>query len=224
MKHLVWIPLLIVLLWAGKNFYYFGSPGMSSWGSMSFFKMTTWQLPSDEILRLTKARTKQDQWGSTQGKPALSMFSTQPPFPSLWRFNIRGTVGDSLRTVHYPRTPSRIIHVLDTTEFAENGRNMNHWLYLYISKDIKADNKYVLNHYPKLFYFGAVPNAWRLCFKPSWSWFMNDSGSKSHRRASNFKVLEDMYRLWWVGIDWSVVMGYMVGFIGGVWLLKGDVI
>lgn len=204
-RYLVWLPLLIVLLWCGKNWWYFDSPSLSSWGNMSFFKMTTWQLNIPEREKLMK-------------RDMLSQFGTQPPFPSLWRFNIKGTVSDSLRTAHYPNTPDRIIHVLDTTEFQANGRNMNHWLYLYISKDIKKDNSYVLNHYPKLFYFKAIPNAWRLCFNPSWSWFRNDSGSKSHRRASNLFVLQDLYRLYDSGVDWSMVAVYITAIGGGLWI------
>lgn len=207
LKKIWMIPLIIVLLWCGKNWWYFGVFGTSSWGSMSFAKMTTLQLSEsvrDSLIRYNR----------------LSQMSMQPAFPSLWRVGVRGTVGFQHRIKLYPHTPFKTIHILDTTNFKANGRNMNHWVYLELSKLLKKDNSWVLNHYPKLFYFKAVPNAWRMCFKPTWSWFRNDAGPNSHRRAGNLFVIQDIYRLWGASVDWSIVAIYITSTLGGLWLIK----
>lgn len=207
MKWLWVAPLLVVILWCGKNFYYFGVFGTSSWGTMSFSKMTTLQLSTterDSLIRIGK----------------LSKLSSLPPFPSLWRLGVNGITSDTLRVAHYPNTPRRLVYSFDATNFERNGRNMNHWLYLYISEQLKKDNTWTLNHRSGLYYMKAIPNAVRICFKPSWSWFIHDAGAGSSRRARNLDVLDDKYRLYWTGVDWGTIMAYIISIGGGLWVLK----
>ena len=209
-KHLIWLPLLIVSLWYAKNSYYFDVFGASSWGQISFYKMTTWQIPLEERVDLHK-----------RGK--LSVFATQPPFGRLWRYGVPETVPYGARIKTYPRTPHRFVPALDISEAQPNGSNLNHWIYLVMARNLKDDNFWALNHYPKLFYFKTLPQAWWLSFQPVWTWFISDSSKTvdgkivyTHRRAENLNKLS-----WTVGTDKTyilIILMYLIAIIGGVWL------
>jgi hypothetical protein len=55
------VPLIIVLLWCGKNYYYFGSFGMSTWLGLGLSNITTLMLPTAELQPLVE-RHELSQW------------------------------------------------------------------------------------------------------------------------------------------------------------------
>lgn len=176
-RYFIWLPLLIVLLWFGKNWYYFNTFSASSWGPMSQYKLTLYDLPQATRDSLYHA-----------GK--ISIYSTQEPFARLWHYGVPVTTPDSIRTTYFPRTPHKFIPVLDQTQFDENGSNMNHWLYLEAEQAQAKDNSWAMNHYPKL-YWGNVLKAMRISLRPASTWF--EVGSNHPQRQNNLNALRKAF-------------------------------
>jgi hypothetical protein len=185
-RYLFWLPFLLVLFWCGKNAWYFGVFGMSSWGPLSQYKMCLYELPQatrDSLATVTYT----GEGGSGRGR--ISPYSTQEPFARLWRYGVPSVTPDSLRTQFYPHTPHRFIAVLDQSQFTENGSNLNHWLYLRIAAAQKNDNRWAINQYPGV-YWRTVWRAMRISLKPASTWF--EVGGNHPERQRNLNVMREV--------------------------------
>jgi len=164
----------MVIAWCGKNWYYFDTFGLSSWAPLSLYKTTLWNMPQAERDSLATAGV-------------ISVFSTQEPFGRVWRYGVPVVTDSAQRHEMFPNTPDGFVPILDVSEFAENGSNLNHWTYLQIAKAQKADVIWALKNHPEIF----VRTAWasvRIAFKPASSYWYY-SGHLGRRRHNADIVL-----------------------------------
>ena len=153
---------------------------------MSCFKTCLWNLPQAERDSLYKAGT-------------ISAFSTQEPYGRVWRYGVPIETAWQDRVQYYPRTPHRQVPVLDISEFAENGSNLNHWTYLEIAKAQWDDDLWALRNRPDIFVNTFMSNVGH-SFMPGSRWFFYE-GHLGRRRA-NADILSKYY--WWMNTnEWS---------------------
>jgi hypothetical protein len=148
-------PLLIVALWYGKNYYYFGTFSSSTWMGLGLSNMTTLMLPREELQPLVARRE-------------LS------PWALVSRYDPRGLVFlGQLR-------PPAGVPVLDQMVKESGVANWNYRDLVSIDRYYSHDGLAVARHFPASYVLG-VYMANRLYFSPT---SMNPYFSDANREAA----------------------------------------
>jgi len=175
-----------------KNYYYFGIFNSSSWGGMSFYRVSTLQLPFNERLKLAQ-----------DGK--ISASNILEPFAGLWQYPNKLGIGLPIRNSSiYPNLPQHSIPILDDFNSKTGGNNRNQWVYLLISKQQFNDGKLIIKTNHNL-YLTSIFYSFKYYLQPSYYWFIPEQFSygkaeyvlpKGSGAPTNISKLRKVY--WWL--------------------------
>jgi hypothetical protein len=121
------VPLLVVVLWYGKNLVLFDSFSSSTWLGMNLAKMTTTFVPDADLRRLQVERK-------------VSGISLVPPFSPLEAY--RRFIGDTTRTG---------VPVLDQETRLGGATNFNHRAYISLARQYMKDDLTLLRLRPQAY-------------------------------------------------------------------------
>jgi dolichyl-phosphate-mannose-protein mannosyltransferase len=142
------VPLLVVLLWCGKNYYYFGSFGMSTWLGLGLSNITTLMLPREELQPLVD-------------RHELS------PWAVVSRYDERRSIFLA------DLAPPSGVPVVDNVAKSDGRVNFNYKDIPVINRYYTADGVKVIRRFPSVYLTGVVM-ANRLYFSPtSMNMFVN---------------------------------------------------
>jgi len=148
------IPLLVVTLWYGKNYYYFGTFGTSTWLGLGLSNISTLLVPQTELMPLVQ-----------QGKL------------SKWALVSRYQDDRILFMTH--QRPATGIPVLDEVRKSNGEYNLNFRDIPVVDRHYTADAVSVIREFPSLYVMGLIM-ANRQYFSPT---DMNDFFTPGNREA-----------------------------------------
>lgn len=134
------IQLIILLSVYLKNFLVFGDFNTSSWFGMNLSRMTVYQMPADERLKLFEERK-------------LSEVSLLPPFPQK----------DDILKLKTIKQDSLGFEILDNLKKSSSKTNFNNNIYLKISDAAFNDSKFIITKYPE-YYWAGIKQAFVIYF------------------------------------------------------------
>ena len=135
------VPLLIVALWYGKNAYYFGKFGASTWMGLGLYNVTTMLVPQRELVPLVQ-RHELSTW---------ALVSRYDPRGLIFRAQLRPPLG---------------VPVVDNMTKADGRANWNYRDIPAIDRYYTADALTVARRFPATYVFGLYLSN-RLYFSPT---------------------------------------------------------
>jgi len=149
------IPLLFIVFWYGKNFYYFGNFDASSWSGMGFFKTINFTLTNEE---------REDLFN--KGIVSSNIFYGDPYIIPI-----------NTTTVSAATFSNKIFSVPVVGEYnKKDGRiNYNYYGYINLSREVMDDFISILKNRP-LVYIKAIIATGIIYFAPASNYFAPSGG------------------------------------------------
>jgi hypothetical protein len=143
------VPLLLIVFWCGKNYYYFGKFDTSSWTGMGFFKTATYALGDTERKKMFD-----------EGIVSKNIFYGSDPFQIPV---VTSTVpGFSQKLLSIP--------VLGSYTKKEGGLNFNHPSYIILSRQLMEEFLSIMKRRPAVYLKGTLVTS-IIFFSPASGYF-----------------------------------------------------
>lgn len=143
------LPLILIVFWYGKNFYYFGNFDASSWSGMGFFKTAGYVLNKAEKQKLFD-----------EGVVSAHIFYVGDPFQI------------PVSTSATPAFSEKILAVPVVGSYMkkDGGINYNHFAYIGLSRQVMGDFISILKHHPSAYMKGVIATG-IIFFSPASNYF-----------------------------------------------------